>query len=390
MLRLGWRLLACHCCGVSRLTMFDISLSLAAAVLLTPGFVVGLACWWPCCSTCTICEDTFDRTDSTDVNTGSACGWTEVSGAWEISSNALMPTSTSALLISTAEHPDGVNAIKLDATINSTGSNTRFRLILGYVDTSNFLCAEVRIHSSAGHLKIIEMSGGTETELSSVLSLALPTSTDHTFSFCCNESESRLLATVNSTAITTAISSTSTGVFGIGTGSVVGTTALIKQFTATIRSADCGLCLVAGCGCCDGDDTPENGWDNGGCPVEYKVVSNVTTGAGPLCTAGECAAFNGTFYLAAPSPGATEYTLATGSSCAGANAWWLTIGNIGGTGGACNSAALGIGPSAISSTGFAYQSYSITSCLGIIELEDAAGQIYCSLHPTDTVTIEAV
>ncbi|HEY2894903.1 MAG TPA: hypothetical protein VGJ16_11840 [Pirellulales bacterium] len=49
--------------------------------------------WGPgcCCQGCSICSDDFDRADGTDVDTGSSCGWTEVSGDWFIDSNVLGP-----------------------------------------------------------------------------------------------------------------------------------------------------------------------------------------------------------------------------------------------------------------------------------------------------------
>lgn len=81
---------------------------LFALGLWLPVVAIGLGCLngGCACESCEICADNFDRDDDTDVDTGSACGWTETAGSWEIVDDTLRTASSSATLDCDATHPD--------------------------------------------------------------------------------------------------------------------------------------------------------------------------------------------------------------------------------------------------------------------------------------------
>ena len=71
----------------------------------------------PCCGTCEITTDDFDRADDTDIDTGSSAGWTETAGSWEIVSNTLRTASSSAKATCDTTHPDAVPSHYVSVTV---------------------------------------------------------------------------------------------------------------------------------------------------------------------------------------------------------------------------------------------------------------------------------
>jgi len=120
-----------------------------------------------CCETfpCTDCkcEDQFTRSNNTDIDTGSPVGWTEVAGDWSIASNTLAVSSTGALAVGTKTY----NGSALVAVfVTGVSSGDKFRLILGYADTDNYLYAEFTVGSAGtGYIKIVSRAGGSDTVL---------------------------------------------------------------------------------------------------------------------------------------------------------------------------------------------------------------------------------
>lgn len=119
---------------------------------------------------CYIVVDSFNRSNSTDISTGSECGWTEVSGSWEISSNRLRCTAP-GLAILGATHPEGEKTIYAAVTPTSSDVGAKVQLVFGYLDSSNYYYFECTFTSSvfAGvNHRIMKVSGGTHTELSRI------------------------------------------------------------------------------------------------------------------------------------------------------------------------------------------------------------------------------
>jgi hypothetical protein len=86
--------------------MLDLILFCLPQILIIPLAFFFVTC--PCCGSCEICTDDFTRADSTDIDTGSSCGWTETAGSWEIASNTLRTASSNAEATCDTTHPDAV------------------------------------------------------------------------------------------------------------------------------------------------------------------------------------------------------------------------------------------------------------------------------------------
>jgi len=120
----------------------------------------------PCCcnpANCNICNDAFTLSDGTDVSTGTACGYTEVSGDWSIASSRLEVASSSAILSINAE-TTGNNLLLVKSNISDV--NKAARLIFDFVDSDNYLCGEfVCLFSGWITPRIIRRTAGVETIL---------------------------------------------------------------------------------------------------------------------------------------------------------------------------------------------------------------------------------
>ena len=233
--------------------------------------VMGLGCGWPCCG-CEICADDWTGIgDGTDVSTGTACGWTEDAGSWSVTSNAVTTTSSSAILRSNTAHPDGTGEQSLSVSLKSSASNDLIRVIVGYVDSSNYHFAEVKTGAS-GYLKIFKRSAGSNTELDSISTTYFAAGTARTLTVCINDAQTTITATTPNTAVCGGYATTvpaSADEFGLGTGGTVTGTVTFDDFTATSTASDCPDCD----GCCEFCTIPselqvtQSGWANSVCPV---------------------------------------------------------------------------------------------------------------------------
>lgn len=115
-----------------------------------------------CCCQCDICEDDFDRSNSSDVSTGSDCGWTEVAGDWSIASNVLSISSADAALSLNASVGSNFYA-RVDAGV---ASGKKSRLACDFVDEDNYLAAEFELTAaSQTTCRIIRRASGVESVL---------------------------------------------------------------------------------------------------------------------------------------------------------------------------------------------------------------------------------
>ena len=112
-----------------------------------------------CCGDCVIFVDDFNRADSTAVD-----GWTEVSGDWSILSNQLHETGTvGATIIANAASPDVSFYVAVD--VPSVAENAIYRVIVNYVDASNYHFAEFEFLIDTLKIRLYKRSGGTNTQL---------------------------------------------------------------------------------------------------------------------------------------------------------------------------------------------------------------------------------
>ncbi len=111
-----------------------------------------------CCDTdCVTFQDAFDRADDTDLGSD----WTEVSGDWEIVSNALTTASTSAMAICTTTI-SGDQAVWITFTVDTLGD--KFRIIMSYVDSSNYIALEVEAGDHQDAIRVFVNNGSGEAQ----------------------------------------------------------------------------------------------------------------------------------------------------------------------------------------------------------------------------------
>ncbi len=95
--------------------------------------------WFPCecCGTCGIFEDGFNRADSTDIGSD----WTETTGNWEVSSNKLIPDTTTSdqVCLCDTTHTAGEGYVSVD--VSSTSFPDETVLYLAYASPTNNLAA---------------------------------------------------------------------------------------------------------------------------------------------------------------------------------------------------------------------------------------------------------
>lgn len=120
----------------------------------------------PTCSaalSCTIFEDTFDRTDSSDVG----CEWDEIVGNWSIVSNALSVSTANAILTTEQTHPDGRLSYGLAVVMRMGTVDYAARLLINYVDTNNYWYGEVNFMAGTDSaiVSIGKVEGGVTTVL---------------------------------------------------------------------------------------------------------------------------------------------------------------------------------------------------------------------------------
>src|SRR5262245_37664445 len=120
-----------------------------------------------CCGGCRLCADDFNRSDSSDIDTGSACGWDSVgvSATWGIASHCLAVScgGGAGLLICQTPNP-GRSEIVESLTVVSPGDGGGFLLLIcNYQDGDNYTKAEFDLATS--ELEVVDIVAGTPTSL---------------------------------------------------------------------------------------------------------------------------------------------------------------------------------------------------------------------------------
>lgn len=209
----------------------------------------------PCCCKktegCDICSDNFNRADGDDVDVGSSCGWTEVSGAWSIASFALTTSDTNAVVRCDATHPDETGAAHLIAFVTAP-NGALVRLIFNYVDSGNYHFAEAKVGFGAT-IAIYQRSGGTETQL---VTRTATIAAGSPFSLMVCFTEGIAVASVGTSAITAEISTASALRYvGLGTGGTVPSVVTFDDFSFSkpydANNPDCDECVRPDCNLCE-------------------------------------------------------------------------------------------------------------------------------------------
>lgn len=238
---------------------------------------------------CEICADTFNRSDSTNVNTGSPCGWTETAGDWSIASNALAVSSANAILTCGTNAPAASRLVR--AKIKSSTANNLARLLVGNWKV------EIKFSTTAGSLKIIN-SGGT-TVGTSPTNLNIAIDTLYTVTACYDSDLHQIRAQVSGIdeSFVTANGTITDLTSGLATGGTMSGTTTFDDFEL-LRNImpDCPCPMTILC----------DGCEDGYGPDEFKVTVRYQD---DHCS---CAALNGTYYVNRDADDGCELLLPTG------------------------------------------------------------------------------
>lgn len=118
-----------------------------------------------CCSSCAVLSQGANRTNLS--------AYTQVAGTWTLNGFNLITTSdTSAIIVANAQAADPT-LLRLRCTIGATPANSILRVIVGYLDSSNYLYCQVEtVAAGAGSLKLFRCVAGVHTQLGATKTLA--------------------------------------------------------------------------------------------------------------------------------------------------------------------------------------------------------------------------
>lgn len=221
---------------------------------------------WTVCAaypaSCYVTGDTMTRADDTDIG----CGWEEVDGDWEISSNTLTTADANAICKCETEHTTG-GAAAVVTTVVSGASGDKLQLILGYnpAAPTTYFYAELTIHATTGTLKIYRKTAGADTQLATV-NKNYSAGTSVAFGVCL--AGGRFTATVNQVGVLSpayvsgaAVVPAATRYVALGTGSQA-TDVHFSSFSyfrgQDADNPECDLCTES-CSCCDDTISPNSG-----------------------------------------------------------------------------------------------------------------------------------
>lgn len=207
---------------------------------------------------CEICSDDFQRSNGTDITTGSDCGWSEAAGSWSISSNALITTSSDAIALSSTSHPLGTANMRVRAVVYMPTSGDIARILIAYTDSTHYWYAEYKVGAS-GYIRIYQVNGGSPVQ-KRTLSVATTASSFYTLCVSITNANLLVVGLYNFSSVLQGTlahqGSFSGSQFGLGTGTITGTATFDNFEASTTNDSDpCPACSVARCTECDSDVT---------------------------------------------------------------------------------------------------------------------------------------
>lgn len=139
-----------------------------------------LPCQPGCCEqvSCDIFSDAFNRSNSSTIGSD----WTEESGDWSISSNALVVTGAGLMLNSATNAGDNF-IVSVDIRQSQSGGNAA--VAIGASDANNFFLVEFNFGGSS-NISLWDYAGGTPTFLRQQ-SVTLAINTTYSVSICSDE-----------------------------------------------------------------------------------------------------------------------------------------------------------------------------------------------------------
>lgn len=231
--------------------------SLPVAFLFTPGMATCGSCN---CPGCAICSDDFNRADSSDISTGSDCGWTEVAGsAWDITSNQLRCTTAGIAICNTA-HPDGDSSMIAEVDFKHDTSGSACDVLVGYVDSDNYFYARYTVAGASGSIDIRKKLLGVHSSLALLSSVTMNTSTLYTAHVCVSDNgtiTASLDGVVKKSAYFQTVTGTKAGLGATGSGTATFDTWVLTKSYHVASAASCEQCQPAAISACQ-NSTPEN------------------------------------------------------------------------------------------------------------------------------------
>lgn len=250
--------------------------------------------WSPGCNCCG--GTPACRVDADDFS-GALGAFTQVSGVWTIISNELTTSSASGILRHDTAHPDAEAEFWVYVKVKAGASGDKQRILVAYTDSTHYVAGEVTIAGSSSKLKIYENSGSGEVLMAEADATG-GAGTWHELWVCYtgmyDSGGPAYVTTINfidwdagRQFYTVSARTTESGLHvGLGTGDTVGGTVYFDDFDyqkhQSETNPDCLNCRPECNHCLDGNAPP----------VLKLVISGLADD-----TCGDCAAYNGTYYV---------------------------------------------------------------------------------------------
>lgn len=205
-----------------------------------------------CCEPCDIFSDTFTRADSSTPGTD----WTEDSGDWDITSNALtISATTGGVITCNTLHPAGQARVYITCQIKATNGGDIARIIADYQDSANFHFGQI-VFGVGGSISVNQRVAGVDTVLDSTAVISLTTGAFADFALCLDEADGQFRLTHGtSNDAVSSFTPFGSGQFGLGTGGTVAGTLTFDNFDADKSGFGCARCTVE-CTACTSGTTP--------------------------------------------------------------------------------------------------------------------------------------
>lgn len=201
-----------------------------------------------CCCGCNYFTDDY----STD---NLATDYTAASGSWAVTGGKLTTSSSNALLIVNAT--SGSNYHVTTATVTMAASGDENRVVVGYVDTDNYIFLELVQGATTATAKLYKRVAGINTQIGVTKTLTLSPGSALTFSICCGP---ELTVARFSRTVKISDSFISTGnKIGFASGTV-GSSVTFDDLTLSKHSTDNATCVTCNtvCNKCLNDIAADN------------------------------------------------------------------------------------------------------------------------------------
>lgn len=182
--------------------------------------------------------------------------WNQLVGSWTIGSTSLSIASSGATAECNTSHPDGSPNTAVVVSVSCSAANDIVRILLAYVDSSNYLFAEWKCGNngtgSGGYLKTYKRVSGTDTLLNTTLA-DFSAGVTYTWNACVSNGNlfSSQIGNIISSGGGVSVSVASP-FFALGTGGTVTGTVTFSSVTATRVESGCSKCMQCGSACITG------------------------------------------------------------------------------------------------------------------------------------------